>query len=84
MSEALEPEESAGERAVRQYLGEMGNDFSANKFVIVAEAFDKDGERRVYISNSKDMTAWDKIGLLRFALALEENNLYGGCDSECE
>lgn len=85
MSQPL-PEDmaAASERAVKQFLSDLGSDFATGKYVLIVESFDTKGDRPVWVSSGIDMKSWDIIGLLRFALALEENAIGTGNGCDCE
>ena len=46
------------------------------KFVLVAEVIDTDGVQCVWTHTHDDASAWDTLGLLGYATAIEEANLH--------
>jgi hypothetical protein len=59
--------ENAVSSAVRDVDGGM-----VTKWVMLAEGIDEDGERALWLVANKDALSWDTIGMLHYALALEQ------------
>lgn len=56
--------------AVASVLGEQGQ--MATRWVVLVEVIDAEGERGLWLESPDDMRAWDVLGLLGYAKALEE------------
>ena len=61
---------AAAQQAVSTVAGEYGH--MITRYILVAETMDEDGERAVLMAASPDQRAWDSIGLLGYALQLEQ------------
>lgn len=54
------------------------------RWVAVAEVIDKDGEKGLYTMTSPDLKAWESLGLLQFALAVETGSVNNGYEKVSE
>lgn len=52
------------------------------KYVLVAEVIDTDGDQCIWMNTHSDANAWDTLGLLAYATAVEQHGLRDDGDDE--
>ena len=65
---------------IRPFLTELLGGWLPGRYYLVVEAFDETGEPNLVQYHPRSLPSWDKIGLLRFALAGEENGVQANND----
>jgi len=61
----------AAHQAVSNLVAQIDPGAMVNRFVLLCEVMDSQGERAVWTLAPKDAQAWDTLGLLDFARSLE-------------
>ncbi len=69
--EAVQREVGEAVAAVLARHGQM-----PNRWMLVAEVMDTDGERSLETFASQDLRSWDALGMLAFALERERGGVY--------
>lgn len=67
--------EESAESLVARLLPTFEDDAVINRYIVIADGFDPDGRRAIYMACNEGASCWDNIGMLQYALNREEASI---------